>query len=364
MDRSRTEMTNNLSTLRGHKRGMVFALLALVAGACGGSNSEVKPDAGGSGSGGSASGSGGSASGSGGSASGSGGATGTGGSVAVDGGGTGTGGAGGGTNCPAQTAFTLSVHVELEVSWPATLASSAGMGKVHLWNRAKLNANGTTLMGDTWSCGTILPEFGLTGAGQLVTGGSKVSIAVPVTVWDKPMIPKFPNSGMISGWNAGSTINIIPTVALVGLTMPNPMAAWPDSYTGIMAVDHDGDGKPGFTAIPRDDRPYTAPPTSLGIFGSAPTADQVYLASRTVVALNGKLDSCTEQSGTANVTFFDSHVVGCHLKGAGECNASQTDFVDQGRTKYVVKSGTFKSKQVKDDATCEEIRAAVPVPSM
>ncbi|HET6284362.1 MAG TPA: hypothetical protein VFH73_25620 [Polyangia bacterium] len=353
---------------------MVFALLALIGGACGGaSNSEVKPDAsagtGGSasGSGGASSGTGGSAGGSGGSSSGSGGSSGTtgsGGTVGTDGGGTGgvVGMDGGGNNCPAQTAFTLGVHIILDVTWPATTASAAGTGKVHLWNRAKFTATGTSLVGETSNCGTSLPEFALSFGGQVVTGGSKVSIDVPNTVWDAPMIPKFPNSGTISSWNAGGMIEIVPTVALVGLTMPDPKAMWPASYTGIMAVDHDGDGKPGFTAVPRDDRPYTAPPTALGLFGSAPTADRIYLASRTVVALSGKLDSCNEQSGTANVAFFDSHVVGCRLKGGTtDCNAAQIDFVDQGRTKYEAKTGTFKSKKVADNATCADVRAAFPM---
>jgi hypothetical protein len=136
---------------------------------------------------------------------------------------------------------------------------------------------------------------------------------------------------------------------------------WPKSYTGIMAVDADGDGSPGFTAIPRQGGGFVAPPTGLGLLGSAPSADKVYLASRTIVSLGGKLTSCTEQAGTATITFFDSHVVGCHVKGGGECTPAQVDFIDQSRTDYKVSTGVFTSKQVAETATCADVRAALPM---
>src|SRR5882762_3287988 len=138
----------------------------------------------------------------------------------------GTGGSGGGGSCPAQTKFTLSVHVVVDVTWPASTATNAGTGKIHLWNRAVLSANGLNLSGETTPCGTSLPEFGLSGAGMIVTGGSKVLIEVPNVVWDAPTIPKLASKGTISGWDAGSTIAFEPTVALVGLTMADPMGMW------------------------------------------------------------------------------------------------------------------------------------------
>ncbi|MEA2699137.1 MAG: hypothetical protein QOI66_3408 [Myxococcales bacterium] len=340
---------------------LIAALLA-SAGCGGASNSEVKPDAS-SGSGGSATGTGGTTGGGG-----TGGTVvgGTGGTT-VDGGGTGgtvvggTGGTtvdGGGGSCPARTAFTLGVHIVMDATWAATTATQMGTGKIHLWNRAKFDATGTMLKGETANCGTVLPEFALNALGSFIARGSKVSIGVPDSVWDAPTIPKFPNTGTLSGWDPGNSLKIDHTIALVGLTMPDPMIAWPKSYTAIMAVDADGDGKPGFTAIPKDGNGYITPPTDfLGI----QTADKIYLASRTILELSGKIDTCTEQSGTAAVTFFDSHVVGCHVKGAADCTAAQTDFVDQSRTDYKVTTGVFNAKQVKDDATCADVRAALPM---
>ena len=333
---------------------VAFAIATLIG--CGGSsNSEVHPGSGGTS--GSGSGSGGSTSG------GTGGSTpagGTGGGTVMGTGGVMVGGNDGGMAgaCPAQTAFTLAVHVVVDATWPATLATQGGAGKIHLWNRAKFTAAGTMLTGDTWSCGSQLPDFSLNALGAFIAKGSKVSIDVPDSVWDAPTIPKFATTGVISGWDPGSTLMTDHTVALVGLTMADPMAAWPKSYTGIMAVDADGDGKPGFTAIPKNGNGYTLPPTD--VFATA-SADQIYLASRTTVGLQGKLDSCMAQSGTATVSFFDSHVVGCHVKGGGECTPAQVDFIDQSRTDYMVSTGTFTAKQIKDDATCAEIRAALPM---
>jgi hypothetical protein len=260
------------------------------------------------------------------------------------------------------------VHEILEVTWPGTTASNAGSGKVHIWNRTQLTASGTELSGSTWACGSVLPEFSLSGGAEIVTGkfGGKVLPEFPASVWDAAQMPTFVSHGTISGWDPGSTINFDPTVGLVGVTATNPGAAWPDKYDGLsgdgFAVpDQDGDGAPAITAIPKNDGAYTRPPTGLGLFGSAPTVDKLYIASRTVIALTGSFSTCTEQSGTANVTAFDSHVVGCHVNGGDNCQPGQIDFVDQGRTKYTVTGATFASKKVADDAKCADIRAALPM---
>ena len=398
---------------------MVAPLFALAASCGGESDSEVKTGTGGAaGSGGSTGGSGGSTGGTGGATGGTGGATGgtggatggtggtggatggtggatggTGGATGGTGGATGgTGGATGGTGgatggaagtggstggsagaggtgmdggggCTQYSKFTLGIHIILDVTWAGSLATEKGSGKVHLWNKAMLNANGTALTGEAANCGTTLPDIVLSGAGVIVTGKSKVQIQIPFESWDKPSIPKFQQTGTLSGWAVGSDIKMEPTVALVGLTMPDPMAPWPASYLDIMGVDHDGDGAMGISGLGKNDATYTYPPTGLGAFGSAPTADKVYIASRTVVQLTGKTTSCEEQAGTANAKFFDNHIIGCHVFNGGECtrtgNGNQTDFIDVSRTVYVPTGGTFVSKKLPDNATCADVRAAL-----
>jgi len=269
----------------------------------------------------------------------------------------------GGASCPSLTSLTLAVHQVLQVTWPNTLGTNGGTGVAHIWNRTKLAVNGTSVSGDeTTGCGTALPALTLGGVGAIFTGQGMVQVDVPDAVWDQPTMPKFHTQGTLAGFNIGSVVHIDPTVALVGLTMPDPMAAWPASYTGITAkVDADGDGKDGFTAVPRMGTGFVNPPIGIG---QQDTADKLYLVSRNVIGLDGTVTACETISGTAHVTFFDNHVVGCHTTGGTDCTTTangQTSFVDSNRTIYTVTSATFTAKRVPDTATCADVRAALPL---
>src|SRR6185295_7640836 len=153
------------------------------------------------------------------STSGSGGAT-TGGNT-TGGGGPGTGGMGtGGTGmgtCTTLTNVTLGVHVIMDVSWPGdNIKTKPGTGKVHIWNKSKLNINGTAVSGDeTAACGSTLPEFELGTIGGVV-GGTKVQVQIPDAIWDTPTMPKFHSQGTLSAWAIGGQADLDPTVALVG----------------------------------------------------------------------------------------------------------------------------------------------------
>jgi hypothetical protein len=297
------------------------------------------------------------------STSGSAGSTGMGG-AGTGGSGTGGSGAGGsGMACSALTSVTLGVHVIMDVTWTGdNIKTKPGSGKVHIWNKSKLNINGTMVSGDeTAACGSTLPEFELGTIGGVVVGGTKVQVIIPDAIWDTPTMPKFHSQGTLSAWAVGGQADLDPTVALVGVKMANPMGPWPTAAAINMAmdaVDADGDMKPGFTATSRNDSPYTNPPTAT--LGGA-KADKLYLATRTVIALHGKLTSCEDISGTANVTMFDNHVVGCHVLNAMDCNASQSDFVDSSRTIYTPTGATFTAKKIPDGSNCAAVRAALPM---
>jgi hypothetical protein len=272
--------------------------------------------------------------------------------AATDGSGAGSGGATG-IPCEVRSALTLAVDIVVSVSWDGSLGASAGTGTFHLWTLAKMTANGTALTGTIQLCGNTLPELKL----SPLVGGGTVAVDIPQAVWDSPAAPKFSTTGTLDGWNAGSTLTTAPTIALIGLTMPDPQGAWPASYTMVTSVDADMDGNPGITGIPKTGAGYVQTPVSTPILGIGARADKLYLASRTGVALNGKLTSCTEQSGLATISFFDSHVLGCHVSGGTECTAAQVDFVDTNQTKYTMMSGTFTSKILPDTATCADARA-------
>jgi hypothetical protein len=243
----------------------------------------------------------------------------------------------------------------MNITWPDTLATKKGSGQVHVWNLDKYTANGTALSGETRPCGSVLPPLEL----SAIAGGGKTLIEIPNATWDLPSMPKVPANATLSGWSAGSKFVTQSAAGLVGLTMTDPKAAWPSKGSMIMTADHDSDKKAGITGIPKADGGFLRAPTSiLGQAGAV--ADQVYLVTRTTMSLEGAMTSCNEHSGIAKVTFFDNHVVGCHVYNGAECDASQADFIDTNRTIYVVSDASYTAKFLSESATCADVRAALP----
>jgi hypothetical protein len=254
--------------------------------------------------------------------------------------------------CTPRPTFTLAVHVVVDVTWPDTLGAEGGSGKMHAWSLARMTADGTSISGMTQPCGSDLPELTL----KELVGGGKFDIEVPDAVWDAPSAPRAASVGTLTGWDVGSSLSTEASSLLVGLTMSDPEGPWPDTHTEITTLDADGDDKPGFTGVPKGDSGYVQPPLTPPIVGTGATADEIYMVSRTTMSMSGTLSSCTEQSGTVTVTFFDNHIVGCHVAGGDECNGEQVDFLDVNRNKLTATEGTFTSKLVPDDATCADAR--------
>ena len=101
--------------------------------------------------------------------------------------------------------------------------------------------------------------------------------------------------------------------------------------------------------------------TSMPPFVALPQL--IYLAIRNIMTLTSMVDGCLDSySGTAQVSNFESHIIGCHVKGGGECTTSQRDFVDSNRTIYNVDQAVFTAQRVDAAATCADIRALLPVP--
>ncbi|MCC6215902.1 MAG: hypothetical protein IT376_13640 [Polyangiaceae bacterium] len=288
---------------------------------------------------------------------GTGGAAATGGSGAGGAGGAGAvggGGAGGATGtCPPRTSATQAVHIAFQVTWPGSIGTEPGSGTVHVWTRSRLTYSGSSIAAVNSACGTVIPDITKTP----IAGGGKVAADFLPEVWDAPTMPTFPTTGTQSGWDVGSTVTMEPTIALVGTTMSDPLAAWPP-LSGVTPVDHDGDGKPGITSTPRGTGGYSLPPLSLL---QSSHADQLYIASRTTSAVGGTRQACDRIVGTATVYAFNNHIVGCRKQGGGDCSASEYQFVDDNRTVYQPGAATYESVIVADDATCADVRGALPM---
>jgi hypothetical protein len=191
-------------------------------------------------------------------------------------------------------------------------------------------------------------------------------------VWATPSMPTYASTGSQQGWGPPNTFQIDPTLALIGLGVPSgtdgATFSWPGSSwtfpSGTTFPDDDSDGNPGITASPLHGNGYVYPPTAIGLGGSAPSADQVYLATRTQMQLSGTWTSCTDLSGTATVSKFDNHVVGCRINGGMACTTNaantQADFIDQNRTVYAPGMATFVAKTLTAGATCGDALSALP----
>jgi len=270
----------------------------------------------------------------------------------------GTGASPGTGGCPALATWTEAVRFVLKASWDANSAALAGTADIEVMSLVKLTADGNILAGPTRGCRTIMPANQLSAAGQIVTGGTKILTDIPDSVWDAPSMSNHTASctGKQSGVGVSSTVQYAWT-SLIGTTLSDPNGAWPASGAGMATVDVDGDGNPGFTCTPKSGDGFVLPPTGLGLMGSAPTSDKVYLVNRNIISLSGTRTSCDEHSGTATFSAFDSHVVGCHTKNGG-CTASQVDFSDQMRPLYKISSATYKARRVSDTASCKDVRDA------
>jgi hypothetical protein len=139
------------------------------------------------------------------------------------------------------------------------------------------------------------------------------------------------------------------------------------AFPGGDITDDDKDGNPGITAVPPSGNDGTSSPSCTtghtctyflvptSISASSSQADQVYLVSRNRFSLSGmRKTDCSKGSGTASITLFDNHVVGCRIKGGTACNDAQVGFVDTNRPVYVDASGNaFSSSSPANNGTVD-----------
>jgi hypothetical protein len=312
---------------------------------------------------------------------------------------------GDGGACPVLTSVTAATKMTLDVSWKSTSATAASPAspspQLDIWLLSNYTISGTTVTGTTYTCQNQTPPFSLSALGVMDEGqpaGSTVQIQITFdpSVWSSIMNPPAMRAsqvtGMLGGWNIGSSFEINPTVSLYGLKPTNaladPTVAWPGLYTllntnndptvftdGTLYTDDDNDGYPGITATPSTMSPYFLPVVSQT--PGSPHASKLFLVTRTELSLYGTSSSCTEGSGTATVKLLNNHVIGCELStadvpagadgGPTLCDtppaSGQTIFLDINTTQYTVMSGTYKTVQLSADgapATCADVLAALP----
>jgi hypothetical protein len=286
--------------------------------------------------------------------------------------------------CPEQGTMVLGAHITVTVSWPSSAAASTGSGPLNIWLVANATATGNgglQFSGPTSTCGLTLPDLTLNtlGAAAVCAPGlqcpNKVQIQILNSTFQK-VARTFLTTGTQTDWNPGGEITTTPVLGLLGLSNAvTASTAWPPACAsncvgsggsgndGAFPVsevqDDDGDGNPGITANPANNSDYSLPPTSITPFQVPPLADQVDIVSRNLIALDAKRTTdCAHGSGTATISLFDNHVVGCHIaKPAGACTSDQVSFLDTNRTVYgpTASSVATSSAPLKGTVTLTEL---------
>ncbi len=253
------------------------------------------------------------------------------------------------STCDVSGAWAFMLAID--VSWAGTGPLLAGTGKVFLWALLDAQPHADSLTVTLLPCGSDLPDF------QSILGET-YGLAFPPALFDRSPPYLVPTSTTVSASSASLSLPVEAT--LLGLQMANPVAdLWPASPAGVDEVDMDRDEKPGVTSLAKTGGAHRNLPVEASLIPAR--ADKLYMALRSVATLTSPIASCTQASGSADVTL-DSHVLGCHLAAGGECSASQASFAEGNRTVFTVSSATFQSSKLSGAGTCPAVRAALPLP--
>jgi hypothetical protein len=190
-----------------------------------------------------------------------------------------------------------------------------------------------------------------------VGGSHRVYQEVPIATFDNMPFPS--PLGQVT--RVGETQQVDQIAVVLGLDMPDPLGTWPTQVEpSVQTVDADGDGKPGVTSVPRNGEGFALSPTSVLMTNFA---DRMYGAVRLVYTGSFAATPCTETvDGAATVSAFDQLVVGCHTQSGPDCSADEIRFFNDNRPVLMRGSAILNATSVEAQASCSEIRNALPVP--
>ena len=249
---------------------------------------------------------------------------------------------------------TYALKLTVAVSWSATSYVSSGSGTVTVYSRLQGTQSGNSLSGSVVECARVTPDL------RSSVLSESYNVSYPNAIYDHA--PTYLQAGTasvtLSGTSPGASFTLARTAQLMGASMADPVnGVWPSSASGLSQIDTDQDGKPGVSAAYANDSGRTYPPTAP-LFGAART-DGPYVAARIAFSLSGTLSSCTQSSGSASVTAVDTAIFGCSMSSGGDCNASQSSFLDNNQMTYRPGSATYTLVKVAAGASCAAVRAAL-----
>jgi hypothetical protein len=257
-------------------------------------------------------------------------------------------GGAGGSDC--ATRYSTAVRMSVDMSWPDSIGYKAGQGKLLVWIKLTHtpHANGST--SESIACGVSLPVV----TTSPLLDSIQLSNEIPAAAFDRPSMPRFAGH---SEWKAGVLV-IDPGVNLLGVMLSDPSAPWP-ARAALVPLDHDGDGMPGITAMPKQGGVFGLPPIDIG---QTQHADQIYIASRIALRLSAPRAGCNDRvEGSLEPLSFDYTIVGCHAQDRDDCKPKEVDLLATNSPTFTLGAqGHWTSLPSADTASCADVLTALP----
>jgi len=250
--------------------------------------------------------------------------------------------------------MNVGVRITVDVGWDGGIAIEEGSGQLVLWYRGDVSHQGNQVLARGRVCGISIPEF----QNSDLVGGGRTGTRWPERFWELPSLPRADLNIQLGDSQPGASLDMAPWALTLGAHLADPLnEPWPSRGRDLETVDHDGDGRPGVTTLAATGNGYEFPRVAL--LDASLRADKLYLATRTILELDGQLDSCDAASGSAFVEI-DQHVVGCHVDGRDECSRSQVDLIDRNLPTFDVYGASFELQRMPDSYDCDAIMAELP----
>jgi hypothetical protein len=266
---------------------------------------------------------------------------------------------------------TFAVLVDYDVNWRGTTLAGvipllrAGRGTVRVWSLHEMRDGGTSSRLN--GCGTIWPEFA---SGSPRVGTELYSAYIPSSTWERGPMPKWDLTWQPTCLSSGCAIMSSSLITTIGARLTgNSLWPGPDgSLSNLLVADHDSDGAPGVTVVPRGapersamGTPYIEPPLS---WTSSSRATRLYMALQIAFQLDGELESCDAMSGVVNQGRVENRIIGCQARSTSSqaentCSPEQARFADENLPEWTVNAARWRARRISTGASCAEVRAAL-----
>jgi len=317
-----------------------------------------------------------------------------------------------GSTCVCDMTGTFATRTQLDLKWATLDQIEGGTDTIYSYalERHSYDTQGN-LMLELTPCGeTSLDVCGF-GIAPVLAAEAYAQF-LPLEIWATPSMPVVKTKLTLTNPLPGSPFVTDNVAALNGISLTNPLGAWPPSRRDIRGtVDFDGTAVNGATWLDQDNdakvglTSYAVPPGGIRADGIAPDPikdfgaispncprmggthtpyaywpapqdfalpppvriKRFYTAARVISAYKGTIDSCDAISGSVTgpdngKPHLDGRTGGClrtTSTGEVDCPSAAVDFVDTGppNNGQEIINATFRAKRVATPVTCAMIRA-------